>query len=317
MINNSLQVSVCLLTFNHIELIPSCIESIFNQNFDNFEFIISDDYSTDGTWEYLNQISGSYTNLKLIRPGNNLGMPGNANFAISHCSGEFIAILHHDDIYHPDLLKEWIKIISKNTSIGYVFNSYGIENSSHIYSCPIPEIIDGKEFLENHLLPFWGSPVRGTSLFRKSAIELVGGFREKFSFLSDIDLYMRISRSFKVGYCCKPLICMRNQRPEYYPADYDLYSFSWNRIKLLHNIHAENRLEFYNTSTLLNALKWNIFLFRLNLDTLKWLIYLLYKRKFNLLVNIGKSGTNYEYFVVLLLRAFLRKISIKFDLYNK
>jgi glycosyltransferase involved in cell wall biosynthesis len=319
MINHSFSanITVCLLTYNHIELIPSCLDSILNQTLENFEFIISDDCSTDGTWEYLVKIASVYKNIKLLRPDTNLGMSGNANFAISHCNTEFIAMLHHDDIYDPNLLKDWFSIISKSPDIGFVFNSYGIENSTHIYSCPIPEVIDGHVFLENYLFPFWGSPVRGTSMLRKSAIELVGGFREKFSFLSDIDLYMRISRFFKVGYCNKPLICMRIQRPDYYPADYDLYSFSWNRIKLLHNIHAQNRLEYYSNSRIKNYLKWNIFRFRLNFDTLKWLIYLVYKKKFNLLVDIGSSGTNHEYSAVLLLRIFLRKFSIKLGLYKR
>ena len=48
--------------------------------------------------------------IRLVRPARNLGMAGNANFAVEQSSQPYVAILHHDDLYRRDMLERWVVI---------------------------------------------------------------------------------------------------------------------------------------------------------------------------------------------------------------
>ena len=137
------QISVCLLTYQHAALVESTLDSVLAQDIDGFELIVSDD-----------------------------GMPGNANFAARHSSRPYLALLHHDDLYRPDLLSRWLGVMQRHPDVTYVFNSYAHYGDTRPLEPPLrEERLDGKRFLEEHLLPRWGCPVRGTAMIRRSALE--------------------------------------------------------------------------------------------------------------------------------------------------
>ena len=75
------KISVCLLTYNHVNLIDSTLRTILDQTITGYEVIVSDDCSRDGTWERILAFAASDARIKPIRPPRNMGMPGNANFA--------------------------------------------------------------------------------------------------------------------------------------------------------------------------------------------------------------------------------------------
>ena len=91
------------------------------------------------------------------------------------------------------------------------------------------EWLEGKLFLERHLLPRWGCPVRGTAMIRRSHFEAVGGMREQFGLLADVDLWMRLSARAPVGYVPETLVAIRQARPAYYPEAYQSAVWSWRR----------------------------------------------------------------------------------------
>ena len=86
------KISVCLLTYNHAHLIESTIASILDQTISGYEIIVSDDCSTDNTWDVLQELAARDPRIKPVRTPHNLGMPGNANYAVSltrsplHCT---------------------------------------------------------------------------------------------------------------------------------------------------------------------------------------------------------------------------------------
>lgn len=100
-------VSVCLLTYNHAEVIESTLRSILDQTITGYEVIVSDDCSTDGTWERILELAAGDARIKPVRTPHNMGMPGNANFAVAQSGRPYIALLHHDDLYRKDLLEKW------------------------------------------------------------------------------------------------------------------------------------------------------------------------------------------------------------------
>lgn len=80
------QVSVCLLTYNHAHLLESTLASIQQQTLTGYEIIVSDDCSTDGTWSLLQRLAAVDPRIRPLRTPTNLGMPGNANFAVAQCN---------------------------------------------------------------------------------------------------------------------------------------------------------------------------------------------------------------------------------------
>jgi glycosyltransferase involved in cell wall biosynthesis len=300
------KVSVCLLTYNHVEIIESTLKTILDQTISGYEVIVSDDCSTDGTWERILELAVTDERIRPLKTPHNMGMPGNANYAVAHSGRPYIALLHHDDLYRRDLLEKWVDVLERHSLAAFVFNPYGVHESDFIYQEAMPgECIDGHWLLSEYLLPRWGCAVRGTAMIRRSAWDKVGGMREQFGLLADVDLWMRLAMRWSVGYVSEPVIAVRQQRPSYYPDIYTGKEWSWSRQRYLYEIHAANRLAFYDLNTVPGRLRWWGFRLRLSLETAKWLSYAIVRKKTGILVSSHESATPYDVWPLGIYRAAL------------
>jgi glycosyltransferase involved in cell wall biosynthesis len=288
------KISVCLLSYNHAHLIHSTLESVLNQTIQGYEIIVSDDCSTDDSWKVLSEIASTDDRIKLVRTPNNLGMPGNANFAVAQSDRPYIAILHHDDIYREDLLEKWAMILERNPGAGFVFNRY-LDKGASISNDELPgECFSGDWLLENHLFPRWGCVVRGTTMVRLRSFQAVGGFDPHFGLLSDVDLWMRLAQHYSVGYSKDPLIIVRYARPSNYPKEYKAEFWSWRRLTILYDIHAVNRQRYFSSSTLRSRWAWWKFRLKVSMETAKWLSYALVRNRFDMIRSANESTTAYD-----------------------
>lgn len=304
------KISVCLLTFNHVEVVESTIRSILNQTVTGYEVIVSDDCSTDGTWERIQILAAEDSRIRPVRTPHNMGMAGNANHAVAQTDRPYIALLHHDDLYREDLLEKWASVLERNPKAAFVFNPYGVYESDFVYQESMPgECIDGKWLLNHYLFARWGCVVRGTAMIRRSAWEQVGGMREQFGLLADIDLWMRMAMRWPVGYVPEPIITVRHQRPSYYPDIYTGKEWDWRRQRYLYEIHAANRLEYYDLGTVAGRLRWWGFRMKLSFETAKWLTYAVVRRKIGMLVSSNESVTRYDLYALRLYRVTLMQAS--------
>jgi glycosyltransferase involved in cell wall biosynthesis len=303
------KISICLLTFNHVELIESTLRTILDQTVTGYEVIVSDDCSTDGTWERILKLAAKDERIKPFRTPHNMGMPGNANFAVAQSRRPYIALLHHDDLYRKDLLEKWAGVLDRHPDAAFVFNQYGVFESDYVYQEAMPgECIDGKWLLKKYLFARWGCPVRGTAMVRREAWDQVGGMREQFGLLADIDMWMRLAKHWQVGYVQEPVITVRQQRPDYYPDIYSGKQWSWRRQRFLYEIHASNRLDFLNLNTLEGRLLWWGFRLKLNVETMKWLAYAIVKGKIEMITSSLESKTQYDLWPIRLFRHMLTNI---------
>src|ERR1035437_3247700 len=103
-------------------------------------------------------------------------------------------------------------------------------------------------------------------MIRRAAWEQIGGMREQFGLLADIDMWMRLAMRWSVGYVPEPVITVRYQRPDYYPDIYTGRAWSWRRQRFLYEIHALNRLNYLNPKTLPGRLQWWGFRLKLSLE---------------------------------------------------
>lgn len=302
------KISVCLLTYNHVGVIESTLRSILDQTITGYEVIVSDDCSTDGTWERILELAAADARIKPVRTPHNMGMPGNANFAVAQSVRPYIALLHHDDLYRKDLLEKWAGVLDRHSDAAFVFNPYGVFESDYVYQEPMPsECIDGNWLLKKYLFARWGCVVRGTAMVRREAWAQVGGMRGQFGLLADIDMWMRLAMRGPVGYVPEPVIMVRHQRPDYYPDIYTGNSWSWRRQRFLYEIHASNRLDYLKLNTLLGRLQWWWFRLRLSAETTKWLIYAVVRKKPAMITACHESVTQYDLWPLRILRYILQR----------
>ncbi|AYO05731.1 glycosyltransferase family 2 protein [Vibrio parahaemolyticus] len=93
--NEKVKYSFVLPVYNGLEYLPTCINTVINQNYTDYELIIVDDCSTDGTRDYLSQLE--HPNIKVVFQERNLGAIGNFSDAINYASGEWLMFLGVDD----------------------------------------------------------------------------------------------------------------------------------------------------------------------------------------------------------------------------
>lgn len=298
------KISVCLLAYNHAEVIESTLASILDQTVGGYEVIVSDDCSTDGTWEKILELAAADPRIVPVRTPHNMGMPGNANFAVARSSRDYIALLHHDDLYRKDLLEKWAKVLDRHSDATFVFNPYGVFGSDVICEEPMPgEYIDGNWLLERYLFRKWGCVVRGTAMIRRAAWERAGGMRVHYGLLADVDLWMRLAKGQVVGYVSETVITVRQRRPHYYPDIYKPVPASfWPRQRFLYEIHAANRLDNLNLDTLAGRLAWWCFRLKLTLETAKWLIYAVIRKQHEMIASGQHSVTKYDLWPLSVLR---------------
>ena len=119
-------VTIVTPVYNSIDYVGDSIQSVINQTFQNWEMILVDDGSNDGSFELISSINKIENRIKIIRNKENRGPGISRNKAIKLAKGKYIAFLDSDDLWHKDKLNIQIELMEENkwsfshTSYGYV-----------------------------------------------------------------------------------------------------------------------------------------------------------------------------------------------------
>ena len=208
------KVSVVLTTYNRAPLLDQTVQTILSQTFEDFELVISDDASRDGTEGLCRDYERRDPRVRYRRGLKNVGMPGNLNAGIEASSAEYIANLHDGDLYEPTLLEKWAAALDACPRAAFVFNAYRAIDANRrtvrIYREPFGPCFAGSVLLEEVFFRRWGfdSPVWGTVMGRRSAYFAVGLFDPRFGFVADVDMWLRLAERFDVAYVPEPLIAL-------------------------------------------------------------------------------------------------------------
>ncbi len=194
------KVSVVMSIHNEEKYIKKAVDSILNQTYEDYEFIIINDGSTDRTQNILE----SYTDNRLrIVKQENLGLTRSLNRGIKLAGGEYIARMDGNDISLPERFEKQVEIFNINKKVGLVgsFVEHIDENGNYIklYSYPTKN--------EEIKKVLWSDcPLcHSSAMFRKECIEKVGYYREKIGPAEDYDMWFRISEHFDVENIADPL----------------------------------------------------------------------------------------------------------------
>ncbi|OEE68430.1 hypothetical protein A1OO_20475 [Enterovibrio norvegicus FF-33] len=130
------KVSLIVLTYNNLELTKECLESIRrNTKYNNYEVIIVDNMSTDGTREYLSRNYHGVDNYKIILNDQNLGFSGGNNVGLRRATGEILVLLNNDTYVSPFWLGALVNTFNKNSDLGLigpVTNNIGNESKINL-----------------------------------------------------------------------------------------------------------------------------------------------------------------------------------------
>lgn len=184
--------SVVLCTFNDEKFIRSSIESILNQTYPYFEFIIVNDGSTDGT---LNIIKEFKDDRIIIIDKPNTGLADSLNIGCARAKYKWIARMDADDIALPTRFENQVKYIRNN--IGVIGGQY-IEISEDNQT-NVPQRLPQSTWIIKAYLSLGVSKIiHPSALINKDALNMFDGYDANFVAAQDLDLWLRISRKFKI-----------------------------------------------------------------------------------------------------------------------
>jgi glycosyltransferase involved in cell wall biosynthesis len=128
-------VSVIMPVYNCVHFVGDAIDSIISQTFNNFELIIIDDCSTDGTFGVIS--SYVHPQIKIIKKVANTGLVTSLNLGIEKAAGEFIARMDGDDVCHPDRLRQQVNLLTADSEIVLCGTWYQLLNTNQIVKHPL------------------------------------------------------------------------------------------------------------------------------------------------------------------------------------
>jgi glycosyltransferase involved in cell wall biosynthesis len=222
-------VSVVVTTYNRAAKLPATLDTILAQDFADFELVVSDDCSSDGTEAVARSYERRDPRVRYRRNPQNLRMPGNLNAAIAAARGELVANLHDDDFYRPDLLSRWMAALDRYPTAAFVFNAYEVIDArgrKRLARVPMPPCMPGRDFLRRFFVTQWGSPIFGTVMARKACYDAVGPFDPRYSMNSDVEMWARLAQCFDVAYVDEPLITITPREPDHVLARHYLWELS-------------------------------------------------------------------------------------------
>ena len=183
-------VSVVMSAYNAENFIADSIRSILDQTYENLEFIIINDCSSDNTAQIVERFSNNDSRIKLIHNKENLGLTRSLNIGLKHAEGEFIARLDADDPSEPSRLERQVDFLNNHADVSLVGSgAYLINKSGH--KIGKMSVISRDGFIRKFII-YVNLFIHSSIMVRKKVIENVGGYREKFRYSQDYDLYLRL-----------------------------------------------------------------------------------------------------------------------------
>ena len=184
-------ISIVMPVHNALPYLDESISSILDQTLSDFEFVILDDGSTDGSSDRLRFWSQRDPRIQLHESKQQLGLSGSSNFVVSKTATPVIARMDADDISHPDRLRRQLKILEDHADVAAVGTLCdGIDATGRVVR-PRDRwrIVRRSEYV-----PF----PHGSVMFRKEAFEAVGGYSDKSAGGEDQDLFHKMTAKGRV-----------------------------------------------------------------------------------------------------------------------
>jgi len=201
-------ISVVIPLYNKEKQIAGTLRSVLSQSFQDFEIVIVNDGSTDGSAEEVARINDP--RIRLINQPN-AGVSAARNRGITEAKGEYIALLDADDEWHHDYLATQASLIKKYPECAVFATNYEFRNEKGVVTNTIINNLpfDGEDgILSNYFKVASTShpPICSISIVaRKSAFQAIGGFPREITSGEDLLTWAYLAAQYKIAYSNKPL----------------------------------------------------------------------------------------------------------------
>ncbi|KAB8320354.1 glycosyltransferase [Tolypothrix campylonemoides VB511288] len=208
------KISICIPTFNRVNLLPFAIQSVLQQTYQDFELIVCDDGSGDGTPELMSQYTDS--RIKYIRHQQNIGKSNNMRSGFDAARGEYFIKFDDDDRLTPNFLTRTAAILDKDSSIDFVGTDHWVIDINNVQD-KVKTQENSRRWgranlqagvVENLLeVVFVNQSFQiGATLFRRSTLQELGFMQPNWQNCEDNDLFVRLALAGKKGYYLPELL---------------------------------------------------------------------------------------------------------------
>lgn len=197
------EVSVLLLCYNHRPFVEACLASVAAQTLNDFELIVCDDASSDGSADCIAQALAVLARpARYVRHASNRGLCPSLVELMALAQGRFIAMIAADDLWEPDRLQLQLALLSQHPEAAMVYSdAHQIDEHGQrlplsvmeAHHAPVPPP-SGKLF--NTLADGNFIPAMAT-LIRREAIDAVGGYDASLSY-EDYDMWLRLAERYPI-----------------------------------------------------------------------------------------------------------------------
>jgi len=212
------KVSVLVTNYNYKQYLPARLRSIKNQSYRDFEVVFLDDSSTDGSISVADRLlKRSDIPYKIYKNEVNSGSAfSNWKTGLEMSKGEYIWVAEADDVSHPDFLKQLVKLLEEDSSLGMIYSeSSVIDEKNRILSesfyQEVHSRIDPTKWRNNYknngtseiketLSVMNTIPNVSSVVFRREALEAVLDGVDEFTLSGDWITYIRILENYNIGY---------------------------------------------------------------------------------------------------------------------
>ena len=201
-------ISVVMSVYNGEKYLRSSIDSILDQTYKNFEFIIINDGSTDSTKEII--LSYDDPRICLIDNEENMGLTKSLNKGLKIARGEYIARMDADDVSMPGRFESQIDFLNHHQDYAVVGTFLKVinEDSKVVFTIEKPtQHADIREFLNKD-----NCIGHGSAMIRKTCLQNVGFYDESIEKSQDYELWLRISQNYRLANIPQYLYMWRNHK---------------------------------------------------------------------------------------------------------
>lgn len=184
-------VSVLIPTYNSAAYLEETINSVLSQSFTDYELIVVDNNSTDGTETLVKRYLAD-PRISYFKNNSNIGLVGNFNKCLQYAKGKYIKFLCSDDKFHPDLLSRFVNIMEQYPGVSLVTSNkeyFGLHTEQR--EIPYAHLQKGNKIIAASLQDYnWiGEP---TSVMFRSEHLHIGHFNPSYTYLVDWDMWLRL-----------------------------------------------------------------------------------------------------------------------------
>lgn len=213
------KVSVVVPSYNHEKYIGETLQSVLRQSYQDFEIVINDDMSRDGSVEIIKAFLASNEEIptKFLRHTHNQGGVITLNHLIENSQGDYIALINSDDTWRPGKLQQQVEYLDQHPEIGAVFTQAVVVNDRGVRIELLEDFLVDIFIQKNRSRGMWlrrlffelNCLCHPSMLIRRSVYTKIGLYDPRYRQLPDMQMWVRLLKYTNIHIIESPLVFLR------------------------------------------------------------------------------------------------------------